>query len=88
MTYSLELLFIDAPIFEDIPNARSQLAKVFIQASTRHAYPGFNELQFITPECVSIGEFEAEIDRLQAELESLRMKARGEFQAAKSAPAK
>jgi hypothetical protein len=86
MTHNLDLLFVDAPIFEETPDARSQLAKVFIRASTWQAYPGFNELQFITPECVSIGEFEAEIDRLQAELEFLRMRARGEFQAAKSAP--
>lgn len=83
MTYSLDLLFLDSPIFEGSSH-RSQVARVHIKTSTGNTYRGVNpDLEYITPECVALGEFEAQIDRLQAELEAIRRKARRKFAAAK-----
>lgn len=83
MTYSLDLLFLDSPIFEGSSH-RSPLARVHIKTTAGHTYHGVNpNLEYLTPECVALGEFEAQIDRLQAELETIRKKARRKFAAAK-----
>lgn len=83
MTYSLDLLFLDSPIFEGSGH-RTQLARVHVKTSSGGAYRGVNpSLEYITPECVALGEFEAQIDRLQAELEAVRKKARRKFAASK-----
>jgi|GEM_PF-3736235 len=82
MTNSLDLLFLDSPIFEGATQ-RAQVARVHVKTSSRKAYPGCNELTFISHEEVGPLGFEAEIDRLQAELETIRKKARRKFAAAK-----
>lgn len=82
MTYSLDLLFLNAPLFEG-GTAQMQVARVFIKTQTQADYRGINSLDYITPECVVIEELEAQIDRLHDELETIRKSARRKFAAAK-----
>ena len=65
MTYSLDWIFLDQ---RGIP----PVASIFIKTSTRNKYDGYEELTFITPECVTQGEFDYEIKRLHAELEEIQ----------------
>jgi hypothetical protein len=85
MTYHLDLLFLDFPIFSE-PGPRRQIARVFVKTRTGAHYQGINDLDYITPECVALGEFEANLDLLQAEIEAIRKKARRKFATAKPAP--
>jgi hypothetical protein len=82
MTYSLDLLFLNEPLFEG-GTAKMQVARVFIKTQTQAEYHGINNLDYITPECRALGELEAQIDRLHEELETIRKSARRKFAAAK-----
>lgn len=72
MTYSLDWIFLESP-------SASPIASIFIKTSTTHQYKGYNKLTFITPQCLSAGEFDEQIDRLHAELEDIRKKVRNKF---------
>jgi len=65
MTYSLGWIFLEEPL-------TSPIAKVFIKTRTTQQYRGHSELDFITPECMTAGEFDEQIDRLHRELEDIR----------------
>jgi len=82
MTSSLDILFRDAPAFglKDAPSTQS--AKVYVKNHTTSVLKNGNRLDFITPECVSLGELDGEIDRLHAELEDIRKMAQRKFAAA------
>jgi hypothetical protein len=72
MTYSLDCIFLEN---SDMP----PIASIYIKTSTTHKYKGHNELTFITPECMSLPEFNEQVDRLHAELESIRNIVRTKF---------
>ncbi len=71
MTYSFDLDVLKSGE-GDIP---APSVRVYVKAS------GSDErgLIYITPECISIQEVEAEIDRLKKELEEIHNRARREF---------
>lgn len=79
MTYNLDLLYLHVPIFEVGVNT-DKIAQVYIKTRTTHAYLGEMELDYITQQCTSLPEFEAELDRLVSELECIRQAARREFE--------
>lgn len=68
MTYSLDLLF-------EAAEAGPQLAQIFVKAHTKDEDGHI----LITPHCVSLPEFENQVDRLIRELEAIRKKARRAF---------
>ncbi len=72
MTYSLDWIFVDSP-------STSPIASVYIKVSTTQKYEGYNKLEFITPECMTPGEFDEQIDRLHRELEDIRKAVQGKF---------
>lgn len=74
MTISLELAFLE-PRQGDLPGPRR--AQIYVKNLASDEYVE----HAITPICVTIGEFESEIDRLYKELEEVRMEARRKFQA-------
>jgi len=74
-TYSFDLSFVDD---RDSDLRHPPVAEIFIKTHSQRVSDG---PLLITPGCVSIIEFEHEIDRLQAELETIRKKARAKFKA-------
>lgn len=72
VTYSLDLNFIDDRKSK-LPHP--PIAEIFVKTHTARE----DGLPIITPECVTIEEFEYQIERLQKELEALRTKARKKF---------
>ncbi len=71
MTYSFDL-----DVFKsgegDVP---APSVRVYVKAFSSDE----RGLLYITPECVSVEELEAEMDRLKKELEEIRNRARREF---------
>ena len=73
MTYSLDLMFLKS-------RQHNPIAKIHLKTYTQGGYKGVNpDLIFITPECMTTGEFDAQIDRLHAELETIRKNGRRKF---------
>ena len=72
MTYSLDWIFLESP-------STPPIASIFVKTSTTKQYKGHNKLTFITPECMTAGEFDEQIDRLHAELEDIRKKVGNKF---------
>jgi len=72
MTYSLDLMFRE-PSKGDHPG--SSIAQIYV---TTHTSDEKGHI-FITPHCVSMREFEEQIDRLKQELETIRKKANQKF---------
>lgn len=72
MTYSLDWIFLDTPL-------ASPVAKIFIKTCTTYQYEGYSELTFITPHCMSVREFDEQIDRLHRELEDIRKAVHAKF---------
>ncbi len=81
MTYSLDIQFLNLPFFEG--GVPTPIAHVYIKRRTSGRYPGEMDLDYITPECVYLEEFEAQLDRLNGEIETIRRAARRKFAAAK-----
>lgn len=76
MTYSLELDFVD----RGEPSRPSKaIARIFIKCCGGREDEASKGLSYITQDCVSLQEFNSEIDRLQKELEELRNKAKKKF---------
>lgn len=71
MTDSLDLEF-RKPAKNDLPGP----ANAYIYVKT---YTSEKGQVFITPDCVTFGEFEEQIDRLKKELEAIRKKAKHKF---------
>jgi len=72
MSYSLDLHFVD---HRKASLPAPPVAQIYIKTSTREE----DGTTYITPECMSFGEFNEQIDRLQKELEELRKKAKKKF---------
>lgn len=72
MTHSLDLDFV-RPGKTELPGPPR--AHIYVKSYSKSN----RDFIFITPNCVSIGELEHEIDRLQKELEDIRKKARRKF---------
>jgi hypothetical protein len=75
-TVSFDLLFLSSRGFPHPP-----IANVFVKSYSGKDYGGEGEEKmFVSNECVTYAEFSAEIDRLQGELERLRLSARLRFE--------
>jgi hypothetical protein len=73
---SFDLLFLSS---KDYPFPHP-IANVFVKFATGKDYGGLGKgKSFVSNECASFQEFSAEIDRLQGELERLRVAARFQF---------
>lgn len=72
MTYSLELLFRE-PAKGNLPGPR--IAQIYVKTHTSDEKGHI----FITPDCVSMREFEEQINCLNQELETIRKKAKQKF---------
>lgn len=74
-THTFELLFLTPDLGPDISH-------VYIKSSGSIHYADVSdELELITSQCVSIREFEAEINRLKSELDEILNKARQKYTA-------
>jgi hypothetical protein len=73
-TVSFDLLFLSS---EEIALPSHPIARVFVKSSSGTNYG--EGKSFVSNECASYREFSAEIDRLQGELERLRLSARLQF---------
>jgi len=77
-TTSFDLLFLPS---EDNRLVGRSIANVFVKSYSGNRYDGRGDgKMFVSQECASYREFSAEIDRLQVELELLRISARFQFQ--------
>jgi hypothetical protein len=78
-TMSFDLLFIASPSFHHA------VANVFVKSYSGNDYGGQGTgKMFVSSECRSFPEFNAEIDRLQRELGSLRLSAKSKFERERS----
>ncbi len=74
-TMNFDLLFLPS---EEFALPGNPIASVFVKFSTGTDYG--EGKSFVSNECASYREFSAEIDRLQWELEKLRVSARFQFE--------
>jgi hypothetical protein len=74
-THSLDLEFSDDQK-SDLPH--SPIAGIYVKTFSRRIADG---LLLITPDCVTIREFEYQVDQLKAELDTILKKARAKFAA-------
>lgn len=72
MTYSFDLLFRD-PSKGDLPGP--SIAQIYVKTHTSDKTGHI----FITPYCVTMREFEEQIERLKRELETIKKKANQKF---------
>jgi hypothetical protein len=72
-TSNLDLIFLDEP------KTKGQLALVFVKTSGSNTYAGVKTGGLITAACMNFRELDAEIRRLQTELEVIRAQARKKF---------
>jgi len=79
MAHNFDLLFLEQDGRSGIPGPA--IAHVYARNLQSCEYPveEYKGVQLLTPRCLSIGEIEHEIDRLQKELESIRKEARAKF---------
>jgi len=73
MTYSFELQFRD--FSKDALRVYDGIAQIYVKKSP----PDEKGHVFVTHECVSMSEFEHEIERLKQELDDLKKKAKQKF---------
>jgi hypothetical protein len=81
-TSNLDLIFLD-----NEPKSGGQLAHVCVKASVNKNYGAVKTQGLITLPCASFRELDAEIRRLQTELEIIRAQARKKFARAQVAAA-
>ena len=72
MTYSFDVLFRE-PSKDDL--SVESVAQIYVKARSSED----KDHVFITPRCISMSEFEHEIERLKQELDVLRKKAKQKF---------
>lgn len=72
MTHSLDLLFLE-PSTNDFPGPR--IAQIYLKTHSSDKKGNI----LITPQCVSMGDFDGEIERLMRELEVIREKGKRKF---------
>jgi hypothetical protein len=73
-TTNLDLIFIDSE-----PKTKGQLAYVRVKATGNKNYGSLKAEGLITSPCMNFRELDAEIRRLQTELEIIRAEARKKF---------
>jgi hypothetical protein len=78
MTCNLDLQYSFLPLFEG-GKATIKIAQIYIKRRTSSDQSSGYSLDYITPECWSIAEFDAEVDRLEDELKTIRQSARRAF---------
>jgi len=66
--YNLEFLFIEPPLSEPVP----AISHVALKHAHTPTYVGIQSQPVLTPGCFGPDELDGQIDRLQAELESIR----------------
>ncbi len=81
-TSNLDLIFLDSE-----PKTKRQIAHVCVKASGSKSYGATKAEGLITTPCMSFRELDAEIRRLQTELEMIRAQARKKFARAQAAAA-
>jgi hypothetical protein len=81
-TSNLDLIFLDSE-----PKTKGQLAHVRVKVTGSKSYGPIKAEGLITSPCANFREFDAEIRRLQTELEIIRAQARKNFTRARSAAA-
>jgi hypothetical protein len=81
-TANLDLIFLDSE-----PKTKRQLAHVCVKASGTKNYGATKAEGLITSPCMNFRELDAEIRRLQTELEVIRAQARKKFARAQAAAA-
>jgi uncharacterized small protein (DUF1192 family) len=79
-TSSFDLVYLDRDPLTDLPSAG-----VSLKASMRMASGGVKADTLITLPCLSFVELDAEIRRLQAELDEIRARAKKKFYKAEAA---
>lgn len=76
-TYTFDLLFLEHKKGE-LPGP--PISHVYVKAHSKGGYSGVSkDLIVISADCVNVSEVEAEIDRLQVELEAVRDEARRRY---------
>ncbi len=76
-TFTFDLLFLEHKKGE-LPGP--PVSHVYVKAHSKGGYSGVSkDLIVISADCVSVSEIEAEIDRLQADLEAIRKDARRRY---------
>jgi hypothetical protein len=78
-TTNLDLVFVD-----NEAKTKGQLAHVRVKATLNKSHSSLKAEGLITSPCVSFREFDAEIRRLQTELEIIRAEARKKFSRAQA----
>ena len=80
-TYSLDLLFLEPPSPARESESGPPISHVAVKHSTSGGYKGVSpDLELISHRCLSFAEFNAEIERLQEELETIRESARRRYE--------
>ena len=80
-TYSLDLLFLEPPSPAREWESGPPISHVAVRHSVSGGYKGVNpDLNLISHRCLTFAEFNAEIERLQAELETVRESARRRYE--------
>lgn len=80
-TLSLDLLFLEPPSPARESESGPPISHVAIKHSTSGGYKGVSaDLKLISLRCLSFAELNAEIERLQAELQTIRESARRRYE--------
>jgi hypothetical protein len=81
----MEILSLDLSYLESDPRTGLPSACVYLKASGVQDYAGIKAEKLITIPCLSFIELDAEIRRLQAELDEIRARAKKKFYKAEAA---
>ena len=75
----METTNFDLFFLESEPKTKRQLAHVYVKATGSQNYAGAKAEKLVSAVCSNFRELDAEIRRLQTELEEIRAKARKKF---------
>jgi len=75
-TWTLDFLFLTTPEGE-LPHP--PISHLHVKRCSKGEYRGYEDMILVGARCFSIGEFEAQIDRLRDELEAIRKEARRKY---------
>ncbi|HEY4904008.1 MAG TPA: hypothetical protein VIH89_11090 [Candidatus Sulfotelmatobacter sp.] len=73
-TTNFDLFFLDSE-----PKTKRQVAHIYVNATGSQNYGGVKAEKLVSSACTSFRELDAEIRRLQTELEEIRARARKKF---------
>ena len=78
-TFNLDLFFREPPAGERIP--APAISHVTVKHADTLEYQGLNDMLVLTPGCYNTVELDAQINRLQEELEAIRRSAHEKYAA-------